>query len=110
MRGRDYHVHCILCEKSYPSRKKAEQCFKNHNEIEHLKWVAAQVCYMKSYMYDLMKHIDFIDEKYGVQDYFFDLDIFDREEQQKLLYSWNNGIKYKASKVKSWLPIKKENK
>ncbi len=62
------HYHCLICEIPYSTKKEAEECFKNHNEIEHLRWVAREVCYMKSYMYDLMKHISFIEKKYKIDD------------------------------------------
>lgn len=62
------HYHCLLCEKSYSTKEEAEYCFKNHNEIEHLRWVAKEVIYMKSYMFDLMKNIDYINEKYKIDD------------------------------------------
>ena len=81
MKNRDYHEHCLLCEESYSNHKKAEECFKNHSELEHLKWVAAQVCYMKSYMYDLMYWIDFINKKYGIEDEFDDQAIRIMEEK-----------------------------
>lgn len=64
----DEHYHCILCEKSYPTEKEAENCFKEHNEVEHLRWVAREVIFMKSYMYNLMKYIDYIDKKYHIDD------------------------------------------
>lgn len=62
------HYHCLLCEKPYPTIKEADKCFEKHNEIEHLRWVAREVIYMKSYMYDLMQKIDFIDKKYKIDD------------------------------------------
>lgn len=60
------HYHCLICETPYSNKEKAEKCFKSHDEIEHLKWIAREACYMKSYMYNLMKYIDFIDKKYKI--------------------------------------------
>lgn len=65
---KDKHYHCWICEKEYPTKKKREQCFKNHNEIEHLRWVAQQVVWMKSYMWELIEYIDFIDKKYNIDE------------------------------------------
>lgn len=62
------HYHCLICEKPYPTKKDAEVCFKNHNENEHLRWVAREVVWMQSYMYNLMKYISFIDKKYKIDD------------------------------------------
>jgi len=62
----DEHYHCLICEESYSTKEKAEKCFKEHNEIEHLRWVTREVCWMKSYLYDLLAHIDYIDEKYDI--------------------------------------------
>ena len=62
----DEHYHCLICEIPYPTKKEAEKCFKNHNEIDHLRWVAQQVVWLRSYTWDLMKYIDFIDKKYNI--------------------------------------------
>lgn len=60
------HYHCLICEEPYSTKAKAEKCFKNHSKEEHLIWIAKEVCYMKSYTYNLLKYIDFIDKKYKI--------------------------------------------
>ena len=35
----DEHYHCLICETFYKTKKEAEECFKNHNKIEHLDFV-----------------------------------------------------------------------
>lgn len=64
----DEHYHCLICEKPYPTKYEAEECFKKHEELDHLRWVAKEVIWMKSYMYDLMKYINFINTKYEIDD------------------------------------------
>lgn len=58
------HYHCSICEKSYSTIKEAEKCFKNHNEIEHLRWIAKEVHYLKLETYELFKNMTFIEKKY----------------------------------------------
>lgn len=62
------HYHCDICEESYPTKKEAEECFKNHNENEHLRWVARETYYLKHTAYNLFKYIDFIENKYHIDD------------------------------------------
>ena len=58
------HYHCTICEKAYSTKKEAEKCFRNHNEIEHLRWVAKEVHYLKMSTYELFKNVSFIEKKY----------------------------------------------
>ncbi len=62
------HYHCMLCGKAYPDKAAADDCFNNHSELEHLRWVAIQAQYLKSYADELFSKIDFIVDKYGIED------------------------------------------
>ena len=62
------HYHCMLCGKEFQTKAAADDCFNNHNEIEHLRWVAVQAQYLKSYTDELFSKIDFIIDKYGINE------------------------------------------
>ncbi|MBQ8301639.1 MAG: hypothetical protein IJX57_06725 [Clostridia bacterium] len=62
------HYHCMLCGKSFPTKEAADDCFNNHSEIEHLRWVAVQSKFLKSYTGELFSKIDFIIDKYGIEE------------------------------------------
>jgi len=62
------HYHCLICEKSYKTKKEADQCFKNHNELDSLRWVALESSYIKSYLYDLNHNIDYIIKKFKIEE------------------------------------------
>lgn len=62
------HYHCLICETPYYSKRKAEQCFKNHNKEEHLEYVVKEIYQIRSYLYEMLEHIDFIEHKYNIDD------------------------------------------
>lgn len=72
---KEEHYHCLICEEPYFTKEEAEQCFKNHNEIETLRWVALEASYLMSYAWELNHHIEEIVERFNLED-----DLFKEDE------------------------------
>ena len=63
----EVHWHCLICEKPFSTKEKADECFKNHSELETLRWVALESLYLKSYAWDLNNRIEDIVERFKLE-------------------------------------------
>ena len=62
------HYHCLICEKSFDTKQEAEECFKNHNKEDHLIYVFKEIYWIRSYLYEMLEHLDFIERKYNIDE------------------------------------------
>ena len=65
---KDEHYHCLICGIPYTTKKEAEECFENHNKMEHLEYVFKEIYWIRSYIYEMLEHLDFIENKYKIDD------------------------------------------